>query len=238
LQDQTSSVAQEIRSDLKRMEKHTQKVIQDAERAASTSQEKDLASKSSEARIRQNMQNTMSRKFMDLMKEYQDVQTKYKDKYKDKVVRQYKIVNPEADQDEIDQVLASDQPVFAQSVLTGAASQAMSAVQDIQEKHKDILKLERSLEELHQLFVDMSVLVQSQGELLNQIEYSVEQSVAYVEKGVVELTKAQEYQKSARKVQRCSKAVHHTNAENAVHLLLPRHFVSHRHGNTRRGWGV
>ena len=31
-----------------------------------------------------------------------------------------------------------------------------------------------------QLFVDMAVLVESQGELLNQIEHNVEQAVGYV----------------------------------------------------------
>ena len=38
------------------------------------------------------------------------------------------------------------------------------------------------VQELHQLFVDMAVLVESQGELLDQIEYTVAQSVNYTGK--------------------------------------------------------
>jgi len=44
------------------------------------------------------------------------------------------------------------------------------------------MKLEASIQELHQLFLDMSVLVESQGELLDQIEFTVAQSVNYTGK--------------------------------------------------------
>lgn len=50
-----------------------------------------------------------------------------------------------------------------------------------------------------QLFVDMAVLVESQGELLNQIEHNVEQAVGYVTQGVDELNKASDHQKASRK---------------------------------------
>ena len=61
------------------------------------------------------------------------------------------------------------------------------------------MKLERSITELHQLFVDMAVLVESQGELLNQIEHNVEQAVGFVASGVDELNSASDYQKASRK---------------------------------------
>jgi t-SNARE complex subunit (syntaxin) len=46
----------------------------------------------------------------------------------------------------------------------------------------------------------MSVLVETQGEMLDQIEYSVQQAHAYVEKGVKQLEKAKQSQKDSRKV--------------------------------------
>ena len=45
----------------------------------------------------------------------------------------------------------------------------------------------------------MSVLVESQGELLDQIEYTVSQSVNYTGKAVEELRSANKYQKKVRK---------------------------------------
>jgi len=190
LMDQTGDLSQKIRGALKKME---------------ASHEKETDRSSAEARIRLNMQGSLSRKFMEIMGEYQDMQKRYKSRYRERVARQYKIVNPSANQEEINQVLEGGEgkSVFADKILTASHAAARNALADIQEKHQDILKLERSLEELHQLFVDMSILVESQGELLNQIEYSVEQSVSYVEKGVENLDKAAKYQKSYRKKMLC-----------------------------------
>mmetsp|Transcript_31855 Transcript_31855/g.93787 ORF Transcript_31855/g.93787 Transcript_31855/m.93787 type:complete len:221 (+) Transcript_31855:1-663(+) len=160
----------------------------------------------SEARIRTNMHATLTRKFVDLMAEYQEVQTRYKSKYRERVERQYRIVKPTVTQDEIDAALDGDpsnQPeIFTQTILQGPGhAQARNALADIQDKHCDILKLEASIAELHQLFLDMSVLVETQGELLDQIEYTVAQSVDYTGRAVEELRSAAKYQKRAR--QKC-----------------------------------
>ena len=76
----------------------------------------------------------------------------------------------------IDKILESGEPqpeIFTQQILQGPGhASARNALADIQEKHRDIMKLEASIAELHQLFLDMSVLVESQGELLDQIEYT------------------------------------------------------------------
>lgn len=46
----------------------------------------------------------------------------------------------------------------------------------------------------------MAVLVDAQGELLNQIEYNVSKSVAYTSEGVEQLRSAVKLQKRGRKV--------------------------------------
>jgi len=101
----------------------------------------------SEARIRTNMHATLTRKFVDLMAEYQEVQTRYKSKYRERVERQYRIVKPTVTQDEIDAALDGDpsnQPeIFTQTILQGPGhAQARNALADIQDKHCAILKLE------------------------------------------------------------------------------------------------
>ncbi len=49
----------------------------------------------------------MTRKFVDVMKEYQNVQQKYKQDIKKKVKRQVQIVKPDATSEEIDIVMKS-----------------------------------------------------------------------------------------------------------------------------------
>jgi len=111
-----------------------------------------------------------------------------------------KIVKPGATQQEIDEALESgNTQIFAQEILSERHSKAKDALSYVENRHKDILRLEQSIQELHQLFLDMAILVESQGELIDQIEYNVSQSVAYTRKAVEELRGANKYQKKSRK---------------------------------------
>jgi len=194
LMKQTNGAATQVRNKLKAMDVENKDFARRNEGA-------------SEARIRANMHGTLTRKFVDLMGEYQEIQTKYKNKYRERVERQYRIVKPHATRDEIDKALDSgdQQPeIFTQQILQGPGhAAARNALADIQERHKDITRLETSIQELHQLFLDMSVLVESQGELLDQIEYTVGQSVNYTGKAIEELRTADKYQKKIRKKMCC-----------------------------------
>merc|ERR1712065_123115 len=140
------------------------------------------------------------------MREYQELQTEYRNKYKDRVERQVRIVKRDATQEEIEEIVdgTGGTEIFAQLMLSSSAhAAAENALADIRERHDDIIRLERSIAELHQLFVDMAVLVEAQGELLDQIEHSVAQSVNYTEKAVGELAKANKYARKARKKMCC-----------------------------------
>ncbi len=79
-------------------------------------------------------------------------------------------------------------------------SQAKDALQYIELRHRDVLRLEQSIIELHQLFLDVAMMIENQGEMVDQIEYNVGQSVAYTKEAVSELKKAETHAKKSRKV--------------------------------------
>ena len=190
LTDDTNAMSTRVRNQLKEL-------------AAALEQQKAQdpgAEATSDYKIRRNMHATLTKKFMELMQTYQDCQTKYKNKYQETVKRQFKIVKPDATAEEVDEVLTGggDQ-IFTEHMLASRNANARAALEDVQEKHKDIQRLESSIQELHQLFVDLSVLVESQGELLDTIEYSVSQSLSYTKTGVQELEKANDYAAKSRK---------------------------------------
>lgn len=68
-------------------------------------------------------------------------------------------------------------------------------------KYQDVLTLEQSVAELHQMFLDFALLTEQQGELLDQIEFNVTKATDYVEEANVETHQAIKYQKSIRKKQ-------------------------------------
>ncbi|ORY16841.1 t-SNARE [Neocallimastix californiae] len=156
----------------------------------------------SDLRIRQTQHVSLTKSFMDTMKKYRDIQTKYQEKYKERMEKQYLIVNPNTSESEIARLLESGElgTVFAQQLEKGSKSaDAKAALQDIQERHQEIIKIEQTVMELQQLFIDMQVLVKEQGEVINQIENNVQDANKNTEQGVEELKTAVVYQKKARK---------------------------------------
>ena len=192
LTDDTNHLPTQVRNKLKELDQALK------DQKASDPQ----AEQTSDFKIRRNMHATLTKKFMETMQDYQDRQTKYKHKYQDTVKRQFKIVKPDATEEEVEAVLdGGGDHIFTDHMLASRNAQARAALEDVQEKHKDIQRLESSIQELHQLFVDLSVLVESQGELLDTIEYSVSQSLSYTKTGVKELETANQLAAKSRKKQ-------------------------------------
>jgi t-SNARE complex subunit (syntaxin) len=162
---------------------------------------------SADQRIRMSQSSNVTKKFVETVTEYQDVQTKYKVKYKDRLERQFKIVKPDATQAEIDKVVESGgdtSGLFAQQILMGPQhAEAKRALHDIQVKHQEIIKIEKSILEINQLFMDMAVLVNAQGEMISHIDQFVESAADHTNKGVTEIKKAVKSQKKSRKKMCC-----------------------------------
>ncbi|KAK1947490.1 Syntaxin-1A [Phytophthora citrophthora] len=172
----------------------------------STERKKEKGTPLSEIRIRDNMCATLTKKFMDSMKDYQKAQQKYKADMKNKVKRQVQIVKPDASEAEIDAVMRSGDTgsIYKSAILQGGAAESITDVfLHCQDKYRDVLKLEQSVAELHQMFLDLALLVEQQGELLDQIDHQVRSAANYVEQGNQEMTKAIKYQKAHRKKMCC-----------------------------------
>ncbi|KAJ0401089.1 hypothetical protein P43SY_005694 [Pythium insidiosum] len=181
------------------------KGILEALKKESADRKKDKSTPVSEIRIRDNMCATLTKKFMDCMKEYQKAQQKYKNDMKAKVKRQVQIVKPDASEAEIDAVMRSPDPgsIYKSAILQGPADAIRDVYLNVQDKYQDVLRLEQSVAELHQMFLDLALLVEQQGEMLDQIEFQVRTAANYVEQGNQEVVKALKSQKSARKKKCC-----------------------------------
>ena len=120
---------------------------------------------------------------------------------KEKVTRQVKVVKPDATYEEIEEALKSGDhgAVYREAILKPGSDPVAEAFQNVSDKLRDVLALERSVRELHQMFADMLQLIQNQGEMLDKIEFSVNSAEQHVEKGNVELGKALVARKQIRR---------------------------------------
>lgn len=184
----------------------SKKLLQEM-REATDNVKEEKEKQSPEHRIRANLGMTLTRKFVEVMKEYQAAQMKYKTDIKKKAKRQVQIVKPDATTEEIDAVFKSGGGVgdfVKNTILVGKASDAVqNAYIHVADKYKDVLALEASVAELHQMFMDFALLTEQQGELLDQIEFQVKEASDYIDQGNTEMVEAIEIQKSIRYKQVC-----------------------------------
>ncbi|KAI0306511.1 t-SNARE [Multifurca ochricompacta] len=166
--------------------------------------EKEPVPPGQDARIRRNQTSLVRSKFIEALQNYQQVEQQYRTRYRQRVERQFKIVKPDATPDEITAVVRSDQgaggQIFAQALTSSTRyGESRAAYREVQERHEDIRKIERTLAELAQMFIDMDVLVAQQDDTINAIETSAAQVEGDTEAGLVQTEKAVKHARSARR---------------------------------------
>ncbi|XP_010835750.1 PREDICTED: syntaxin-1B [Bison bison bison] len=189
LEDLTTDIkktANKVRSKLKAIEQ-------------SIEQEEGLNRSSADLRIRKTQHSTLSRKFVEVMTEYNATQSKYRDRCKDRIQRQLEITGRTTTNEELEDMLESGKLAIFTDDIKMDSQMTKQALNEIETRHNEIIKLETSIRELHDMFVDMAMLVESQGEMIDRIEYNVEHSVDYVERAVSDTKKAVKYQSKARR---------------------------------------
>jgi len=116
--------------------------------------------------------------------------------------RQFKIVKPDATPEEVRAVVNDENggQIFSQALMSSNRyGESRAAYREVQERHEDIKKIERTLVELAQLFNDMSVLVEQQDPVLDSIHHAAESADKDLEVGLQHTEKAVDSARAARK---------------------------------------
>lgn len=180
-------LANDVRQKLKKMEQEHEQ--------SQTSSTRTQA----QIRIEQSQLFVLTQKFRDVMNDYNQVQLGYRQKCKERIQRQLEITGRSVTEGEVEEMLESGNPsVFTQGIMVETA-QAKQSLADIEARHGDIMKLEKSIKELHDMFIDMAALVQTQGEMIDRIEYNVVQSENFVKAASTDTKKAVKFQSAARR---------------------------------------
>uniref|UniRef100_A0A1A8J112 Syntaxin 4 n=1 Tax=Nothobranchius kuhntae TaxID=321403 RepID=A0A1A8J112_NOTKU len=150
-------------------------------------------------RMQRTQHGVLSRDFVELMGRCNTIQAQYRDRNVERIQRQLKITGTNVTDEELDMMLESGQTdVFTQNILSDAKA-TKQALNEIESRHDEILKLEKSITELHQMFQYLAMEVEAQGEMVDRIETNIIQSCDYVKKANDNVAKAVTYQQKARK---------------------------------------
>lgn len=157
---------------------------------------------SSADRTRVSIVSGLRKKLVDTMEKFRLLREQIAREYKETVERRYYTVTGEKPDEQTVETLIStgESETFLQKAIQEQGrGQVLDTLTEIQERHDAAKEMQKSLLDLHQIFLDMSVLVQSQGEQLDDIESQVARANSYVRGGTRQLQTARKHQKNTRK---------------------------------------
>lgn len=160
---------------------------------------------SAEGKIRRNMQQAMAKKHQQLLQDFQKAQVDFKRALESRQEKEMQLLMPDTTEEERAEMIAEGETtsLIVARKMAGSHAMILDEVERIREKHQDILRLERSIADLAQMFQEMAVLVESQGEMLDAIEVHVHKTKGYTAKAEQQLITTRKTQHNTQKWMCC-----------------------------------
>ncbi|EDS35157.1 syntaxin [Culex quinquefasciatus] len=158
--EKTKQELEDLMADIKKTANRVRGKLKSIEQ--NIEQEEQTNKSNADLRIRKTQHSALSRKFVEVMTEYNRTQTDYRERCKGRIQRQLEITGRATTNEELEEMLEQgNSAVFTQGIIM-ETQQAKQTLADIEARHADIIKLENSIRELHDMFMDMAMLVESQ----------------------------------------------------------------------------
>lgn len=157
-----------------------------------------------DARSYQGQVDRIDRQLKSAIQQFQEVEASHRQKMQGQMERQYRIVRPDADQNEVraavEDMSTGGQQVFQQAMMqSNRQGQARAVLNEVQNRHRELLKIEQQMTELAQLMQDLDTIIIQQEEPLMKIEHQAEDTVQQLEEANVHLDKANESARATRR---------------------------------------
>ncbi|KAL8540215.1 hypothetical protein ACS0TY_001698 [Phlomoides rotata] len=135
-------------------------------------------------RTRMGVTNGLRVKLKEMMNDFQFLREKIVAEYKEGLKRKYHDATGEQPSDEMVEKMISE------GGMIGVVEGKGEIVEENRQRNEAVKEIRRSLVELHQVFLDMAVMVEDQGEKMNNIEENVVNAGGYIKGGTKELDRA------------------------------------------------
>ncbi|KAK3139924.1 hypothetical protein QOZ80_5AG0392730 [Eleusine coracana subsp. coracana] len=144
----------------------------------------------------------LTKRLRERILEFQTLREEIQKEYRDVVERRvFTVTGEHADEETIDRLVETGdgEQIFQRAIQEQGRGRVLDTLQEIQERHDTMKEIEKKLLDLQQIFLDLAVLVQAQGEMLNDIESQVTGANEHIQSGTNQLRKARWLQKNTRK---------------------------------------
>ncbi|KAM9798192.1 uncharacterized protein ACB057_009240 [Neosynchiropus ocellatus] len=147
-------------------------------------------------RIARTQYACLSNGFRDAMFDYNDAEMSHRENCKAQIQRQMEIVGRDVTGEEVEDMIESGQwNVFSDNFVAESKT-ARSALTQIEKRHQELLDLENRIKGVHEIFLDIALLVEEQGPMLNAIQTNVQKTDAGIQEALVKLSRAKRHDRN------------------------------------------
>jgi syntaxin 1B/2/3 len=166
--------------------------------------ERDLAKTNDSSRTTKNTQLQSLRTFFKSeLDKYQSVERDYQQRYRDQIARQYRIVNPDASEQEVQEAASADwgnEGVFQTALRTNRTGHASSVLGNVRARHSELQRIEQTLSELAILYQELATIVEQQEPVVQAAETNAMNTNEHMIKGNEQVEVAKKHAQNRRKL--------------------------------------
>ncbi|XP_027856886.1 syntaxin-11a [Xiphophorus couchianus] len=148
------------------------------------------------ARMVRSQYVSLTSAFHEAISEFNEAEMIQRENCKNRIQRQAEIMGKEVSREQIDEMIETGKcNIFTDNLLQEGRT-ARSALNEIENRHKELLELESRIRDIHELFFQLALLVEEQGSMLDNIEANVGATQDYIAKATVQIKKAVKYKRN------------------------------------------
>ncbi|KAF1484076.1 Syntaxin-19, partial [Megadyptes antipodes antipodes] len=123
----------------------------------------------------------LSHRYLNAMLSYNDAITAKQEKCRRFIARQLEVAGKEVSEEEVNDMLQQGKwEIFNENLLTEVKI-TKAQLSEIEQRHKELVNLENQIKDIKELFIQISLLVEEQGEMINNIEISMNNTQEYTQ---------------------------------------------------------
>ncbi|XP_038583020.1 syntaxin-11b.1 [Micropterus salmoides] len=153
-------------------------------------------SNSAITRIARTQYACLSNGLRDAMFDYNEAEMSHRQNCKAQIQRQMEIVGREVTGEEVEEMIETGQwNIFNDNIVVEGKT-ARSALSQIEKRHQELVDLETRINGIHEIFLDIALLVEEQGPMLTSIQTNVQKTDECIQEVLVKLNRAKRHDKN------------------------------------------
>uniref|UniRef100_A0A8C3G162 Syntaxin 11b, tandem duplicate 2 n=1 Tax=Cyclopterus lumpus TaxID=8103 RepID=A0A8C3G162_CYCLU len=147
-------------------------------------------------RIARTQYACLSNNFRDTMFDYNAAEMSHRENCKAQIQRQMEIVGREVTGEEVEEMIEKGQFNIFNDNIMAEGKTARSALSQIEKRHQELVDLESRINGIHEIFLDVAMLVEEQGPMLTTIQTNVQKTDEGIQEALVKLGRAKRHDKN------------------------------------------